>query len=54
MATLEQLHPVTGRCACGTVTYACSIETEVALSNGDELQIGKFKLVFFSATGGEG
>ena len=26
---------------------------EAALSNGDELQIGKFKLVFFSGTAGE-
>ena len=35
MTALEQLHPVTGRCACGTVTYACSIETEVALCSCD-------------------
>jgi hypothetical protein len=27
---------------------------EATLSNGDELQIGKFKLVFFSGTAGEG
>ena len=30
------------------------IESEATLQNGDELQIGKFKLVFFSGTGGEG
>jgi len=38
----------------GTYLNRERIETEVPLSNGDELQIGKFKLVFFSATGGEG
>jgi pSer/pThr/pTyr-binding forkhead associated (FHA) protein len=27
---------------------------EAALSNGDELQVGKFRLVFFSATGPSG
>ena len=27
---------------------------ETELASGDELQIGKFKLVFFSGTGGEG
>jgi len=35
MATLKELHPITGRCACGAVTYACSIEAEVALCSCD-------------------
>jgi hypothetical protein len=38
----------------GTYLNRERIENEVPLSNGDELQIGKFKLVFFSGTGGEG
>ena len=37
----------------GTYLNRERIESEAALSNGDELQIGKFKLVFFSGTGGE-
>ena len=38
----------------GTYLNRERIESEAALQNGDELQIGKFKLVFFSGTGGEG
>jgi pSer/pThr/pTyr-binding forkhead associated (FHA) protein len=38
----------------GTYLNRERIENEAPLSNGDELQIGKFKLVFFSGTGGEG
>jgi pSer/pThr/pTyr-binding forkhead associated (FHA) protein len=38
----------------GTYLNRERIETEAPLQNGDELQIGKFKLVFFSGTGGEG
>ena len=38
----------------GTYLNRERIEHEVPLANGDELQIGKFKLVFFSGTGGEG
>jgi len=35
MTTLQELHPVTGRCACGRVTYECAIESEVALCSCD-------------------
>jgi hypothetical protein len=35
MTSLKELHPVTGRCACGCVTYGCSIENEVALCSCD-------------------
>jgi len=35
----------------GTYLNRERIESEVALSNGDELQVGRFKLVFLSATG---
>ncbi len=38
----------------GTYLNRERIESEAPLENGDELQIGKFKLVFFSGTGGEG
>ena len=38
----------------GTYLNRERIESEAPLQNGDELQIGKFKLVFFSGTGGEG
>jgi hypothetical protein len=38
----------------GTYLNRERIEAEATLENGDELQIGKFKLVFFSGTGGEG
>ena len=38
----------------GTYLNRERIEAEAPLQNGDELQIGKFKLVFFSGTGGEG
>ena len=38
----------------GTYLNRERIEGEAPLHNGDELQIGKFKLVFFSGTGGEG
>ena len=38
----------------GTYLNRERIESEAALENGDELQIGKFKLVFFSGTSGEG
>ena len=38
----------------GTYLNRERIENEVPLNNGDELQIGKFKLVFFSGAGGEG
>ena len=38
----------------GTYLNRERIESESQLQNGDELQIGKFKLVFFSGTGGEG
>jgi pSer/pThr/pTyr-binding forkhead associated (FHA) protein len=38
----------------GTYLNRERIESEAPLSNGDELQIGKFKLVFFSGTGAEG
>jgi hypothetical protein len=38
----------------GTYLNRERIEAEAPLHNGDELQIGKFKLVFFSGTGGEG
>ena len=38
----------------GTYLNRERIETEVPLENGDELQIGKFKLVFFSGTSGDG
>ena len=37
----------------GTYLNRERIEAEARLQNGDELQIGKFKLVFFSGTGGE-
>jgi hypothetical protein len=37
----------------GTYLNRERIENESNLENGDELQIGKFKLVFFSGTGGE-
>ena len=37
----------------GTYLNRERIEAEAPLQNGDELQIGKFKLVFFSGTGGE-
>jgi hypothetical protein len=37
----------------GTYLNRERIESEAPLQNGDELQIGKFKLVFFSGTGGE-
>jgi pSer/pThr/pTyr-binding forkhead associated (FHA) protein len=37
----------------GTYLNRERIESEAPLRNGDELQIGKFKLVFFSAAGGE-
>jgi len=37
----------------GTYLNRERIESESNLENGDELQIGKFKLVFFSGTGGE-
>ena len=38
----------------GTYLNRERIESEAPLQHGDELQIGKFKLVFFSGTGGEG
>src|SRR5205085_11420704 len=38
----------------GTYLNRERIEAEAPLQNGDELQIGKFKLVFFAGTGGEG
>jgi hypothetical protein len=38
----------------GTYLNRERIESDAPLNNGDELQIGKFKLVFFSGTGGEG
>ena len=38
----------------GTYINRERIESESSLQNGDELQIGKFKLVFFSGAGGEG
>jgi pSer/pThr/pTyr-binding forkhead associated (FHA) protein len=38
----------------GTYLNRERIENEAPLRNGDELQIGKFKLVFFSGTGEEG
>ena len=31
MTELEEVHSVTGQCACGRVTYRCDIESEVAL-----------------------
>ncbi len=37
----------------GTYLNRERIERETPLENGDELQIGKFKLVFFSGTSGE-
>ncbi|MCU1449770.1 MAG: domain containing protein [Acidimicrobiales bacterium] len=37
----------------GTYLNRERIENEAPLGNGDELQIGKFKLVFFSGTGKE-
>jgi len=37
----------------GTYLNRERIESEAPLENGDELQIGKFKLVFFLGTGGE-
>jgi pSer/pThr/pTyr-binding forkhead associated (FHA) protein len=37
----------------GTYLNRERIESEATLQNGDELQIGKFKLVFFSGTGAE-
>jgi hypothetical protein len=37
----------------GTYLNRERIESEAPLQNGDELQIGKFKLVFFSGTGAE-
>ena len=37
----------------GTYLNRERIESEAPLRNGDELQIGKFKLVFFSGTGME-
>ncbi|MBV8985603.1 MAG: zinc-ribbon and FHA domain-containing protein [Acidimicrobiia bacterium] len=37
----------------GTYLNRERIESESSLQNGDELQIGKFKLVFFSGTGAE-
>jgi pSer/pThr/pTyr-binding forkhead associated (FHA) protein len=37
----------------GTYLNRERIENEAPLRNGDELQIGKFKLVFFSGTGEE-
>jgi len=37
----------------GTYLNRERIESDAPLSNGDELQIGKFKLVFFSGTGAE-
>jgi pSer/pThr/pTyr-binding forkhead associated (FHA) protein len=37
----------------GTYLNRERIESEAPLRNGDELQIGKNKLVFFSAAGGE-
>ena len=36
----------------GTYLNRERIEDEVGLANGDELQIGRFKLVFLAATGG--
>src|SRR5438270_11268284 len=38
----------------GTYLTRERIESEATLQNGGALQIGKFKLVFFSGTGGEG
>jgi pSer/pThr/pTyr-binding forkhead associated (FHA) protein len=38
----------------GTYLNRERIESEVALANGDELQVGRFKLVFLSATGAGG
>lgn len=35
MSTLKALHSATGRCACGAVTYACSVESETALCSCD-------------------
>lgn len=35
MHTLEDLHPVTGRCACGSVTYRCLVQSEAALCSCD-------------------
>ena len=35
MSTLKELHGVTGRCACGQVTFACSVECETALCSCD-------------------
>jgi pSer/pThr/pTyr-binding forkhead associated (FHA) protein len=37
----------------GTYLNRERIEREAKLAHGDELQIGKFKLVFFSGAGGE-
>jgi hypothetical protein len=28
MPALAQLHPVSGRCACGRVSYACAVESQ--------------------------
>ena len=38
MSELGALHPATGRCACGQLTYACAIESEVALCACDLCQ----------------
>ncbi len=35
MTVLQAVHAVTGRCACGQVSYACAIEGEVALCSCD-------------------